>query len=253
MGKEEQFFLKHMTDLMNQAYITQRPVVSSFLNLYEQSLLYTILASPNSATAMQYDIPDIDCEMWGGYADAERKRILFSNRIEKKYFKICVLHISSKYPKFASEMNHRDFLGAILNLGIKRETIGDILVEDQHAYVICHEDIADFIIEELKYVKRTAVQCEKFDTLPDSYTPRIRSEHSIVASLRLDCVIATAFHLSRKEAQQKIEKEFVFVDSRLIHSCNVTLKEGQVISVRGYGKFILRTIGGNTKKGRMNI
>lgn len=248
MGKEEQYFLKHMTDLANQAYMTNRPVVSSFFSLYEQSLFLSMQQQPN----FHENIP-ISFQWWGGYEMAERKRLLFSPSITQEAFQIAIIEIQTKHPKYAIPVSHRDYLGAILNLGLKRETIGDILVEEQCAYVFCQKDMASFLCENLCFVKKNAVSCHILSHLEKEIEPTFIEENGSVSSLRLDCVVAFAFHLSRKEAQDFISKELVFINSQLISNYSTIIKEGQTISVRGKGKFILSRILSTTKKGKQRI
>lgn len=248
MGKEEQYFMKHMIDLANQAYMTNRPVVSSFLNLYEQSLFLSMQQKPD----FYCNIP-LAFSWWGGYEMAERKRLLFAHSIAMEAFQIAVLQIQPQHPKYAVSMNHRDFLGAILNLGLKRETIGDILIEEQQAYVFCQKDMAAFICENLSFIKKNAVSVSMHTDLTKKIEPKFTEEKGSVSSLRIDCVIALAFHLSRKEAQDYINKELVFIDSRLANHTSILLKEGQTISVRGKGKFIFSGILSTTKKGNLWI
>ncbi len=248
MEKEEQYFLKHMMDLANQAYMTNRPVVSSFLNLYEQSLFLSMQQKPDFYC--NFPLP---FSWWGGYEMAERKRLLFAHSIAKKDFQIAILQIQPQHPKYAVSMNHRDFLGSILNLGLKRETIGDILIEGQSAYVFCQMDMATFICENLSFVKNNVVTLGLLANLTKNIEPKLTEETGSVSSLRIDCVIALAFHLSRKQAQELINRELVFIDSRLIKHTSILLKEGQTISVRGKGKCIFSHIVSTTKKGNLWI
>lgn len=186
----------------------------------------------------------------------ERSMARFGDENEigwEQNFPITILKVSPLNVKFADTLTHRDFLGALMNLGIERDQIGDIAVKDNEAYIFVTDKMADYICEKLDKVKHTSVKCEITDNIPDGELYRCENEEIIVSSVRIDCVTAGIFKLSRKEAQNLIESEKVFVNSRAVISVSKELCENDIVSVRGHGKFVFSGEKSRTKKGRIVI
>lgn len=242
MTKEEQILLRHLKDLAFVCFQREYPVFSDFLNLNEQSIfLY-----------LKEEMPAVSYHFDGGYPFAERKMVCFlpSGVGYECPAPLSLLRISPRQAKFAEELSHRDYLGTLLGLGIERGKIGDILVQEDGAFVFCQEGIASFIEEHLDRVRHTSVCCRREDAVSFSYEPRFNRVRGSVASARLDAVVSLAFHASRSAMAGLIKGEKVFVNGRMIASASHPLKEGDVVSVRGYGKFIYRGLASQTKKGR---
>ena len=166
---------------------------------------------------------------------------------------ICAVKIEPLAEKFAENFSHRDFMGAILNLGIDRSTIGDICVEGKCAYVFCTSAMSVFLQETLEQVRHTKVRCvpvEKLEALPEKKLS-YREEH--VASLRCDGIVSAVWRLSRSQGQTLFSQKKVFVNGRLTENGSQMLKDGDTVSVRGFGKFIFRGEKNTTKKGRLVI
>ena len=114
-------------------------------------------------------------------------------------YPVCWLEIQPAYPKYAEKLGHRDFLGSILGLGLERSCIGDLLIENSTARILCLERVQDFIIQELTQVRHTSVQAKVIE-IPESVArPKFETIHGTVNSLRLDAVISLAFRLSRSQ------------------------------------------------------
>ena len=114
--------------------------------------------------------------------------------------------------KFADELNHRDYLGSLMNLGIERDQIGDILTGDDVAYVFATFEIAQMICKELIRIRHTSVKCEIVNSSECDIRPKFEEISGSVASERIDAILAFVYHLSRSEAQKLIESESVFID-----------------------------------------
>lgn len=217
--------------------------------------------TPFLTPAQQSDIESMKRELctfkfYGGAELTERNMARFGDENEigwDQSFPITVLKISPLNAKFSDVLTHRDFLGALMNLGIERDQIGDIAVKDNEAYIFATDKMADYICEKLDKVKHTSVKCEAADNIPDGKLYRSENIEIIVSSIRIDCVIAGVFKLSRSEAQNLIESERVFVNSKSVVSVSKELCENDVVSVRGYGKFVFSGEKGRTKKGRTVI
>lgn len=198
--------------------------------------------------------------LWGGTDFTERKLIRFGDNTAIGYeipFPISALYIKPAAAKFAQALNHRDFLGALMNLGIKRGVIGDIFTEENAAYAFVREQIALFITENLCKVKNTAVscsvltpdECEKLNRL----RPRTEQLSITAASERLDAVTAAVCSVSRGASAELIRAGSVQVNHIVRYEVGITLKAGDVISVRGKGRFIFKGCSGISRKGRERI
>lgn len=152
-------------------------------------------------------------------------------------------------------LSHRDYLGSILALGIEREKLGDICVlDDGCAIVFCSTEIVDFLIFELNSIGNDKVKIEKIsvDKNMDSMQ-KYQSFSDTVASERLDCVVASLFNLSREKAQNLIKGGFVEFNYETASKSDSRVDKNDIISARGYGKFIIRDISQATKKGRLRL
>lgn len=215
---------------------------SDFLNLYEQTVLYN---------EIKYGFT-----LYGGFPDAERKIAVFGTSEDSGYEPqppITLICVSPLSQKFSDELTHRDFLGSLMGLGIKRETLGDIIITDNKGYIFCLENMAKFIIDNLISVKRTSVTCEICESLPESAQPKPTEKLLIVSSMRLDAGISAVYNISRSKSSALIEGEKVFINGKLVNSISKTVEIGDTVSVRGYGRFRYTDISGGTKKGRTRI
>ena len=157
--------------------------------------------------------------------------------------------------RFADDLTHRDFLGALMNLGMERSCIGDILVdrEGRRCVIYCLTDMAGYIVENLTRVKHTTVTCRILEQAEADIEPQLEEQRCNVASTRLDALVAAVYNLSRQKAQDLIGAELVFLDGSAARSAGLTLKEGTRVSVRGYGKFIYDGEEAVTRKGRLFV
>ena len=166
-------------------------------------------------------------------------------------FPIVCIKAEPKNPKFADRFTHRDFLGAVLNLGIERDMLGDIAVIDNAGYIFSHEDIAPFIISELRRVKHTDVNVTAADA-PCGELYKTERRVIQVSGERLDAVIAKVFSLSRADAQLCFNRRLVFASGREISNTSYAPKPDEVISVRSFGRFIYRGVESLSRKGKLN-
>lgn len=215
---------------------------SDFLNLYEQTVLLDEIKR--------------NVTLYGGFSDAERKIACFGNENELGYEPnppvkiICIKPLSKK---FSDDLTHRDFLGSLIGLGIKRETLGDIIITENIGYVFCLESISQFIIDNLFKVKHTSVSCEICRTIPENALPQPKEVVIIVSSLRIDVGISGVYNISRSKSSALIDGEKVFINGRLVTSSSKNIESGDTVSVRGYGRFRYVEALGDTRKGRMRV
>lgn len=226
---------KRFEELNERAYERGYNTFSDFLNMEEQSVLKSTY---------------LPCVLFGGYPMAERVVAGFGENLSDEKFPITCICAKPLMQKFADTLTHRDFLGALMNLGIKRELLGDIIVKDNCGYILCIEHIAPYICENLERVRHTSVKCEK-SGLPTDLGNEPEPTEIFTASKRIDVVIAAVYNLSRNETAKLIKAEKVFVNSRLTVSNSHMLDDNDVVSVRGFGRFVFEKEVKTTKKGRL--
>lgn len=248
MDKEEQLLRRRLLDLANTSYYKGICVFSDFLNLNEQNIFLS----------MKSELPAIQYNFFGGFPDAERKMLCFygNDRItgqEEIPFPITCIRISPRNKRFSDSLTHRDFLGAILSLGIDRSKLGDILVKEKEGYLFCTSSIHAFITEQLIKVKHTMVNAAVIEQEDFHYDPALKEITGTVSSVRLDSILSVAFRSSRSSMAGLIQGGKVYVNSREVVSNSYVLKDHDVVSVRGYGKFIYIGTSYQTKKGRYSV
>ena len=151
------------------------------------------------------------------------------------------------------KLNHRDFLGAIMNLMIKREYIGDIIVEDDVCYIACHNQMAPIIISELKKVRHSFVDFEYYYD-PVIYSRKYTRHKSVtVASMRADAVISAMLNCSRNEGSTMIKQGLVTVNHLDVKRADFEIVDKDIISIRGKGKYMISFDGAKSRKDRFFI
>jgi len=246
MTPEETILKKRFADLKRQSELNNRYTYSNFLNLAEQELFYQ--------TMPQISVQEF--RLWGGFTDAERKVLRFGSPETLWYnedFPLTCIVMKPVSVKFAEKLSHRDVLGALMNLGIERSLLGDIVIKESCCYVMCLTRIADFIICELSRIRHTDVTCSLSETIPEDAAPDLLELSLIVTSLRADGLVSKVFHLSRNESDMMFSRKMVFVNGREVPKSSANLKPGDVVSVRGYGKFRFSDVSHETKKGNLSV
>ncbi len=190
---------------------------------------------------------------FGGYPDAERVVMgIFPDYLEpeESLFPISSLTITYKRDY---ELKHKDFLGTFMAQGIARSTIGDILIEPGRCVIFVKEELADYFLSSLTKIGGVGISVSytEGDTLPPAHTYQEIS--GIISSPRLDCIVSMLTNLSRDKTAKLINTGLVACNYKETDNVSMAVKEGSVISIRSYGKYIIDTIGPNTKKGRLII
>ena len=241
MCMDEISLLKNrFTELAQRAYDRGIYTNSEFLTVAEQSEL----------KKMRFPV---NFTLYGGYDNAERCIAVFGDEDDFGYecsYPVVFIKTEPLQMKFADKLTHRDFLGSLMGLGLRREMLGDIIINENIAYIACLDSVSDFIINQLDKVKHTSVKCSLSSFIPTDVLPELRYEELIVSSERLDVLISAVYNLSRNESQKRIESETVFCNSLVTVSTSYVPKNGTLISVRGLGRFIYDGILRQTKKGR---
>lgn len=241
MEKEELFLRNKFLDLARNAYFKNIVTYSMFLNLNEQTIFETI----------QKDLPNIRHVMFGGYSEAERKIVCFYCDNIPEFNMLEYIKISPVNKKFADELTHRDFLGALMNLGIERHMVGDICIADNTAHIITFKSMSETIISELTTVKHTKVVLERESADELKAVNRVECKKINISSERLDSIIGSIYNISRSKVNLYIDAGKVFINSKQCFSHSSKIKSGDIITVRGLGRAKFLGISALSKKGRL--
>ncbi len=210
-----------------------------FLSLEESLLADSILGKRN-----------IKYSLFGGYDSAERVMLgCFPDWAEcdEDYFPITA--VTFNYRK-ADKLSHRDFLGSLMGLGIKRESVGDILVEEGRAIAFVTDDILKFVLTQTEKIGRTGVTVSEGYTMPLPQKGELKDFSVTVASPRIDCVVAALAGMSRKTALEKITAGEVSINSVVCDKPTLQVNAGDAVTIRRKGKFLIDSFGNKTKKDR---
>ncbi len=246
MTEEYQFIKKRLLELARKSFSAGIYTFTDFLGLEEQSAFAEI----------KHDLKGIKYVYFGGAYGTSRVMIRFGDEEALCYaqdFPIKILKAVPKAQKWADKLTHRDILGAIMNLGIERALIGDIVIRENEAFIFVHERIAEFIKSELLRAKHTDLTVSEAESLPEG--PLFKTEgHAVQCNTpRADAVLAKLFSLSREESVGYFKRGLIFIDGKLCTSPSRELKDGEIVSVRTKGRFIYKGVTGLSKKGKMNI
>ncbi len=250
LNDDERFLSAHITDLAEISRRTGVPRFSRFLN--EREL---IVAKQAARTANANPI------FYGGYDGAARTICGFFEGTYAEDFSD-KLPIDSKADLFplravtfsfrnCDKLSHRDFLGAILSLGLERSVLGDILTAENYAVVFCLETAAQPVLD-LTKIGRVGVKAEQGITkeLPKA---KFETLDRTVSSLRLDRLVAACANLSGDRSASLIKSGQVQADFSVCLNVSSIVKENTVLSIRGHGRFRIKEIVGETKKGKIRV
>lgn len=238
---DDKILVRHILDLARQSELSQRPRFSAFLDERQAALC---------ESALQREHIDF-YSLCGGYDGAMRSCICFDpcgyGIDDALPFKAVVFNYRA-----ADNPSHRDFLGSLMALEIKREMIGDILVGDERTTVFVYNTALP-LVNEMTKIGKVGVSIS-FDFCEDDIPPQQFDEiTSTVASLRLDAVLSVALRISREKVSELIKAKGVLLNRVMTYNTSAKVDEGDTFSVRGLGKFELAQIGGNSKKDRIFI
>ncbi len=241
LSDEDRVLVSHIADMMSICEKSYFPKFSVFLDERQAALAQSVL---NERGFVQYSF-------YGGYEGASRKVLgVFPEYCGDVKFPVSAL--TFKYRE-NDRLSHRDFLGAFMSRQIKREMLGDIVVGNGHTTAFVYDTVRDVLLSEVTKIGSVGVKAEVSDN-PDIKAEQAFSEkNGSVSSLRLDSVLALAAGLSRGKAADMIRGGGVTVNYCVVESVSYCLKCGDVFSARGFGKFILDSVNGKTKKDRFHI
>ncbi len=186
----------------------------------------------------------------GIFGEAERRVIVFNNKYDSSY-PIEVLEIKNK--SNFSKLKHKDYLGAILSLGIDRNKIGDVVVKNDRAYVPIMEDISSYILNNLSSIGKSPVEINLLYDLGELPSIDFEEISINVQSLRLDSVVAKLANVSRARAIELLDSSKVLVNYVKSKDKSQELLKGTRLTIRGNGKYIVGDIIGETRSGKQRI
>ncbi len=266
---EERLLISRATELSERS--ENSAVALSFLTPREQRLVFSAMERAGKADRVLF---------WGGYFGAERRKAIFLpswldlgrcehslySKEREEFFaqglsEMGMESILSDYTAAVKlsgsgykELSHRDFLGALMSLGLKRSVIGDICVFDFGAVAFCDDKTCDFITEELKKAGRDSIKCERI-SVDEGFVPdrKFKEIATTVASPRLDGVVRALCNISRDDALGLVSQGSVEINYFMEKEPDRPVRERDIISVRGSGKYIIDRVGDVTRRGRIRL
>ncbi|MGN1306316.1 MAG: RNA-binding protein [Faecousia sp.] len=241
-SEEERMLLVRVCDRLERAREREMPAATAFLSQREQALIRQLLPQ---------------CAFFGGTEGAERAVAFYLPEYltREAYFDedgpVACLRV-----RFYEEnsLSHRDILGALMGLGIRRDAVGDICLHEKHCDIFILSELTRYLLDNLTSAGRQHVTCAQIALSQAEKTPqKLREVRVTVSSLRLDAVLAAAFHLSRGVAAEAVNAGRAAINSLTSCKPDRLLSEGDEVSLRGSGKFRILTLGGETKKGRLAL
>ena len=252
-NKEDELLVSKLLDKIE--FVEKRNSVehTDFLDMRQRQLLEKVLAEIKYKNYIGY----------GGYDAAERTVIIiYPDKLEKVFqnnqfdyntvFGVIQINLPNELKKMYT---HRDYLGAVIKIGMKREKVGDIIVSIDGAQIIVLKEAEKYILEGLKQLKRFSKSewnCIKLEEIAVEQQ-ETKIINIIIPSMRIDSIVSEAIRTSRAKATEIIKEERVFINHELVAKGSKEVKIEDLITVRGKGRFKIREIIGNTKKGNLVI
>lgn len=238
---QEDLLAARAADAVRLAESGCRPRFVGFLNESEAKRAAAFLARGPRAGVL----------FWGGRPQAERVVLgAFPDFMEpaREAFPVAALTVSFRRQDV---LTHRDILGALLHAGLERSSLGDILTEEGRAVVFCRSEVSGFLCTQVEKIGGVGVKIAEGACEPFPAAHRFADFSSVVASARLDCLVSAVVGTSREKASEMIRSQLVELNHELAGSPSETVRAGDVLSVRGEGRFLIDRLGPPTKKGRL--
>ena len=243
MSDEDRLLCLHIGDMISLCEKRRKKCFSDFLNERQMSLALSVLKENAVQNYM----------FWGGYENADRTMLCICpefDSVEKEEFPFECLNL--KYRK-ADVLTHRDFLGALMSLGIKREAVGDIVVGEGITSFFVKSELAPYVELQITKIGRVGVtfvhETADFDNGSQSFEEK---EHT-VSSPRADSVVSAVTGLSRNKSRELIESGLVAVNFEIVSNADKKITDNDKLSVRGYGKYLIGLDGTLSRKGKYRI
>ena len=242
--EDERLLLGRVWDKWEQCRLRSIPTATDFLSPQEQAAAQRLLGALGVHDGYVF---------FGGYDGAERQRLFFLPDWAAEPEPDAIAAVTASWYGGES-LTHRDFLGSLMGAGIKRETVGDIYVSAGQCDILVTRQILPYLLEQWDSAGRTKLHLSVIP-LAEVQRPAVekREIRDTVPSLRLDCLVGSAFSLARGPAGQLIAAGRVAVNDLVCLKGDRQLQQGDRIAVRGLGKAALAQVGGTTRKGRLSV
>ena len=246
--QEDKICLSQVLDKIEFSKTREKIENTDFLDMYQISLVENFLRK----------IKFENYKLYGGYEESERKILIIypekynESMLEKNYSKMLKVVRVSLPEEEKGKYTHRNYLGGIVKLGLKREKVGDILVSDDGADIVVVEDFAEILKQELPNLTRFEKSEITIEEIKNIRKKEIKLEEIkiIVPSLRLDNIVSDLAKTSRNKAAQIINQERVFVNGQNETKLSKQIKLQDIITIRGKGRFVVKEFAGTTRSGR---
>ncbi len=234
---------ERISDVINRCLTKDRAEFLGFLNEQERAKSEKIL---HMAAFSNF-------RFWGGFEQAQRVLLgLFPSwqEADSSLFELDGLFFSVKSYE---TLTHRDILGAVLSLGIERNSIGDIVLLEDKIVIFAKKSVANFISSSLQKAKHSSLKFMQNYSEKIDIQPKYKQMSSTIASERLDCVLGAILRKSREKSCEVLRLGFVKLNYLETYTRTQKVKNGDIISVKGYGKFRVNSIENKTKKDRLKL
>ena len=244
---EERIALARALDQLNRAQNRSIPCATQFFSPAQRSALEPLLAASGHPRHLFH----------GGYEGAERTVCVFLPDWQEPDDWEAVDELAAiecAYPPTGAELTHRDLLGGLMGIGLTREKVGDILTGEKSAQVVCLRDAAPIILSQFSQAGRYRLKLKEIPLSSLSPAPaEVKLIHDTVAALRLDAVAASGFSLARGKAADAIAAGRVSLNHRECLKPDRAVAQGDIITCRGLGKCVVKSVGGQSRKGRIIV
>lgn len=224
--KGEEVFVKKVLDYLDQVQYKQRLILTQFLDPYHQSIVKSVIGHQDEVQVLEN----------GGFIHSESQRMIIAPyfyEIEKEDFEIVVCKII--YAKNFEKLTHRDILGSLMSLGIKRELFGDIVEKDKDFYLAVDRPIYEYLKDHLSMIKRSKVKFVEWDEEIEVKNDYLVKSF-IVSSFRLDKIISSFYKISRQKAAEFIRAGHVKVNHKPVEQINYLCNNKDIISFKKHGR-----------------
>ena len=229
--------------LQSVSFVENRNTVTKFLTNFEQVILSQIVS---------YNYSDFKVEFFGGFNDAERKKAkIISNEYYDVDFDIVCL--KAKFNNKFNKVEHRNILGAIHNLGINFNRFGDIIVLEDEVFIFVDEEIADFISMEFTKAGRVSLNFERVDLSDVTIEKKYEDFEIVSSSFRIDSIVAKITNKSRSKVKEFLEQDFIKLNHVVLRNGEKTCATEDIISIRKYGRFVVKDYSQNKKSLKYRI
>ena len=229
--------------LQSISFVENRNTVTKFLTNFEQIVLSQIVA---------YNYSDFKVEFFGGFDDAERKKakIISNEYYDVDYDIVC---LKAKFNNKFNRVEHRNILGAVHNLGINFNRFGDIIVLENEVYIFIDEEIADYIAMEFTKAGRVNLDFQRVDLAEVGIEKKYEDFEIVSSSFRIDSIVAKITNKSRSKVKEFLEQDFIKLNHVVLRNGEKTCTSENIISIRKYGRFVVKGYTQNKKSLKYRI